>query len=266
MEVTIRGSGTAVIKKNRTSASFLLRTDNGESRLLDAGWGAPMRLLDVGEDPQKIDHILITHPHADHIGCLLNLLQSMLVAGYDVCGDGWQLRKRSKPLYLHGYPGFAQDYEALRKIMFPERSEPYEIKVFGYSDDKRTFGDIVISGVEVTHMPQYFKSVAFRVDADGKSLVYSGDCGFDERLVTLSKGADVGLYEMSVPSWMYAKGPRPNHISATEAGIIAAKAGVKRLVLVHLYDNDKPENITADARKNFDGEIIISEDPQRIKI
>ncbi len=266
MELTILGSGTAIIKKTRTSASFLLKTNNNETILLDAGWGCPMRILESGANPQGLDHILITHPHPDHIGSLMNLLQSMLVSGYDVSGDGWQQRKREKPLHIHGYPGFTGDYETLRKIMFPERNEPYEIKIFEYPDNKRVFGDITIIGTEVVHVPQYFKASAFRVDADGKSVVYSGDCGFDERLIKLSKDADIALYEMSVPSWMFAKGARPNHISAIECGIIAAKAGVKRLVLVHLYDNDKEDTIISDVKKNFSGELIISHDLKKIKV
>jgi len=266
MEVVVLGSGAAIIKEKRASASFLLKISSGESILLDAGWAAPLRLLQAGQDIQKLDHICISHPHADHIGSLMNILQSMLVSGYDVSGDGWEERKRTKPLYLHGYPGFGVHYEALRNIMVPERVEPYKINVLEYKDDKRDFGNLTISGVEVTHVPQFWSAAAFRVDAEGKSVVYSGDCGYDERLTKLAQGADLALFEMSVPPWMYKKGSRPNHISAYECGLIAAKAGVKKLALVHLYDNDTNEAILKDVNKNFEREVIISEDLQRIKV
>lgn len=266
METIVLGSGAPIIKEKRASASFLLKTGSGETVLLDAGWSAPLRLLQAGQDIQKLDHICISHPHADHMGSLMNILQSMLVAGYDISGAGWEERKRTKPLHIHGYPGFGAHYETIRGIMFPERVEPYKINVLEYNDDKRSFGNISISGVEVTHAPQFWKAAAFRVDADGKSVVYSGDCGYDERLVKLSKDADLALFEMTVPSWMYKNGPRPGHLSAYECGLIASKAGVKKLALVHLWDNDTAEAMLADVNKNFNGEVIISEDRQKIGV
>lgn len=265
MDLTVLGSGTCIIKEKRASASFLLRRGD-QSVLLDAGWDTPMRLVEVGQDVQKLDHIIISHPHADHMGSLMSILQSMLVAGYDVSGEGWQQRRREKPLFIHGYPGFTEHYEALRRIMVPERVEPYRINILEYRNEKRSFGDITISSTEVIHVPEYWSSAAFRIDADGKGFVYSGDCGYDERLLDLAKGADLGLFEMSVPSWMYSKGPRPNHLSGYECGLIAARAGLKRLVLAHLYDNDTKENTEAEVRKNFSGELIVSEDLQTIKV
>lgn len=266
MELTILGSGTAVIREKRLPASFLLRTDTGKNLLLDAGWGAPMRILQARQDPQTIDHILISHPHADHMASLIPILQSMLVAGYDVSGGGWQERERKKPLYLHGYSGFTAHYEELRKIMMPERAEKYPINIFEYKDDTRFFNDITIIGIEVTHVPQFWSASAFRIEADGASIVYSGDCGYDERLVKLAKDADFGLFDASVPPWMYKNGPRPNHMSPFECGLVAYKADVKTLALFHLYDNDTKENIENDVRKNFSGELIITEDIQRFHI
>ena len=266
MKLTILGSGSGFIREKRTSASFLLNADSGEAFLLDAGWGAPSRLLQAGQNIQSIDHILISHPHADHIGSLMNILQSMLLAGYETTGKGYQERKRKKPLYLHGYSGFKAHYETLRGIMMPERAEPYEIKILEYKENKNTFGNCTISGTEVKHVPQYWSSSAFRIDADGKSIAYTGDCGFDERFIKLAKGADLGIFEMSISSQMYERGSWKGHLSPYECGLLASKAGIKRIVLVHLYDNDSSENIEKEVRKNFGGELIISQDLQTIKL
>ena len=148
----------------------------------------------------------------------------------------------------------------------PERVEQYKIEVLEYKSDKRTFDDVTIVGTEVVHVPQFWSSAAFRVESAGKSVVYTGDCGYDERFVALAKDADLGLFEMSVPLWMYKNGARPNHISAYECGLIAAKAKVRKLALVHLYDNDTPEAIETDVRKNFSSELILSEDLQKIEV
>ena len=266
MDVTVLGSGTALMCEQRRSASHLIKTKSGTSILLDVGSGAPANLLKAGQDVYSIDHIAVTHAHGDHIGNLIPLLQGMFVGGIDVTGDGWQERRRTKPLYLHGYYGFSEHYEVLRKIMFPERAEPYEIKIIEYKDAERKFDDITIRGIEVNHVPQYWSASAFRIEADGKSVVYTGDCGFDERFVKLAEGADVGLFEMAVPTWMYENGARPNHLSAYECGLIAKRAKIKKLVLVHLFDNDSTENITNAVRKNFDEDLIISKDMELIEV
>jgi ribonuclease BN (tRNA processing enzyme) len=266
MKLTVLGSGTAVIRKKRHSASMFVDA-MGKTLLLDCGWGCPENMLKAGKNPQTIDHILISHPHPDHMGSLMNLLQSMLVSGVDVSGKGWEQRKREKTLYLHGYDGFAEDYEALRKIMFPERKEPYKIEVFEYPKNTNTFDGIKITGTTVTHVPEYFNSSAYRIDCDGKSIVYSGDCGYDERLVELSNNADLALYDVSVPPWMFKKGARPNHTSAYECGLMAHQAGVKKLALFHLYDNaTKPATEKEARRGGFPNELIITKDLQTIEI
>lgn len=266
MELTILGSGTCIIKEQRSSASFLLRAGK-TSLLLDCGWGAPEKLLKAGQDIQKLDHILISHPHADHIGSLINILQSMLVAGYDISGPGYQKRKRSKTLYLHGYKGFERDYEDLRRIEMPEREESYAIKLFEYyRKSSHTIGDLKITGVHVAHVPRFFNSAAFRIDYHGKSMTYGGDSCYDKAVIDLARNSDLALLEMSVPPSMFRKGQRPNHLSSYECGMMAKLAKVKTLALAHLYDNTASTEIIKEVRKNFDGELIITRDLQRIII
>jgi ribonuclease BN (tRNA processing enzyme) len=201
------------------------------------------------------------------MGSLMNILQSMLVAGYEVSGKGWESRARSKTLYLHGYDGFTKSYETLRGIMFPERGEPYKIEVLEYKGNSNEFEGVKITGTTVTHVPQYFNSSAFRIDYNSKSIVYSGDSAYDERLVTLSKDADLALYDMTVPPWMFKKGPRPNHMSAYECGLTAKNAGVKRLALFHLWDNTTKGAMEKEVRRSgFTGELIITKDLMEIEV
>ena len=218
MEVTILGSGTCVIR-DRGSASFLLRTGD-QSILLDCGCGAPDRLLKARQDIQKLDHIIISHPHADHMGSLMHVMQSMLVAGISISGPGYQNRVRSKPLNLHGYRGFEADYETLRSMQMPERDEKYDIRLFEYYEKfTNTFNDLKITGVYVPHVPQFFNAAAFRIDHNGKSVTYSGDSCYDKRLIDLAMDSDLALFEASVaPSAFRSSGPRPNNAGRDKSG------------------------------------------------
>lgn len=248
-KLTILGSGSAVLRERRKSSCHLL--EMGEKLiLLDCGQGIT-NIVKTAYDLQKIDHIFISHPHVDHLGNLIATLQSMLVSGMYYAET-----KRTKTLYLHGYEGFTKDYETLRAVMFPERTEPYKIVVLEGPQAAGDFEGLQIKYTEINHNPHLFRAASYRLEHEGKSIVYSGDCGFDERLVKLSQNADVGLFEMANSP---KRGTTPNHLTAFECGKIAA-AAVKKLILVHWYDDTPQPELITEVRKNFSGEIIIPED------
>lgn len=263
MKLTILGCGICIMKEDRTGPAYLVEAGN-QLLLLDCGWGFGKNFLKAGYELRNLDHILISHPHADHMGNLMNILQSIFVSGLFFPEE----QKREKPLFLHGYKGFTKDYETLRKMMFPERKEPYNIKLFEYPDNLSSFGDVTIIGCEVKHNPHFFHSCAYRISYQNKSVVYSGDTSFDEALIKLSKGADFAIYEASTPPKSYREnGPARNHLSPYQAGLIAEKAGVGSLALVHVYyDLTTVAEIEEEARKNFKGELIFPHDLQSFTI
>jgi ribonuclease BN (tRNA processing enzyme) len=71
-----------------------------------------------------------------------------------------------------------------------------------------------------------------RLTCGDRTLVYSGDTGESEELVTLADGADVLLCEASVgPDEEFVPGL---HLTGRTAGEHAGKAGVDRLVVTHV--------------------------------
>jgi ribonuclease BN (tRNA processing enzyme) len=256
MQLTVLGSGVCIMYPDRKGPAYLLEADN-QLVLLDCGWGFGPNLLQTSHSLSSIDHICISHPHADHMGSLMNILQSMAVES-----DFFPEKKRTKPLHLHGYKGFKEDYEKLRNIMFPERMETYEIKIYEYANNENTFGTLNIKGTEVKHNPHLFHSSAFRIEHNGKSLVYSGDTSYDENLIKLSKDADFALYEASSPPSQYRKvGPLPNHLSPFEAGKMAHRAEVKKLGLIHIYfEKTSEKEMETEVRQNFSGELLFLKD------
>ena len=153
--------------------------------------------------------------------------------------------------------------------MFPEANSVrlgFKIRVFEYGNTHRTVEGLKVLSALVPHVPGYFHSVAYRVETAGRVFFYSGDSGFSRKLIRLARFADLALCEMSVSRKMLKlQGPRPNHLSAFECGLVAARAGVKKLVLAHLYDNDKPKVIKQDVKKIFNGQLVISKDSQVVK-
>ena len=86
-------------------------------------------------------------------------------------------------------------------------------------------------------------------DPSGATFVYSGDTGYCDALIDLARGADVFLCEAS---WTHSPDRPPKlHLSGTEAGRAAAKAGVRELLLTHIPPWTSREDVISEAKAEF---------------
>jgi ribonuclease BN (tRNA processing enzyme) len=96
-----------------------------------------------------------------------------------------------------------------------------------------------------------------RIEAGGKTLVYSGDSGPYEALDRIAEGADVFLCEAS---FVESKVNPPSlHLTGAEAGAIAAKAGVDRLLITHIPAWTDRAEVERDTKSTWDGPLDIVE-------
>ena len=131
-----------------------------------------------------------------------------------------------------------------------------------------------VTTILVQHAP-VFPAFAYRIDTPSGSVVFSGDTGPCDNVVRLAAGADYLVHEVIDVSFVagrIAKMPNrdnilnhltESHTSPEDAGRIAARAGVKTLVLSHLVPGDSEipeEQWEARARSEFDGEIVCGVD------
>ena len=90
-----------------------------------------------------------------------------------------------------------------------------------------------------------------RITYGDVSFAYTGDTGLCAALDELADGVDVLLCEAS-----WTSGPdRPEglHLSGTQAGELAARARVGRLLLTHIPPWSDGDAILAEAEAAFDG-------------
>lgn len=263
MQLTILGSGTSIIKKDRLAPGYLLELNSGESFLFDCGGTVAQRFADINFDYAELDHVLISHPHPDHMGGLISLLHGLALKSMysKMAGE----KPRKKVLILHGYPGFAKACKILRKTVITELElvKKYLNKIIEYKNQRIKYPKFILETKIVPHAEKLFTSIAFRLEADKKVFVYSGDSRYCDALIKLAKKADLFLCD----SCSMEKGLGGGyHLTPEGAGKIARESEVKKLVLTHLHDMKPAKQILKEARKYFSGEIILAKDLMEIKI
>ena len=266
---------------------------DGQPYLIDCGYGALAALKKAGVNHRQIAQVFITHLHDDHTADLAALLIRQWTDG------------RVMPTTVIGPYGTAKMVEAV--IAFGEANAAIRLvdearsvkpaEMFKGRDIAATpapaevYRDerLTVRAVENTHYPAEskqkmpYRSVAYRFDARGRSIVISGDTGYSTGLVALAKGADVLVCEAMdvaamrkafdgmVARGMYADNPEGvwRHIVAAhtpleDAGRMAAEAGVRTLVLTHIIpgalDPLPDETYLAQVRKTFRGEVVVGRD------
>jgi ribonuclease BN (tRNA processing enzyme) len=106
----------------------------------------------------------------------------------------------------------------------------------------------------VAHRPE---SLAYRiVDAEGKTLVYSGDSDVCDGLTAIAADADLMICESAFPDDQKVDG----HLTPALAGEIAQAADVKRLVLTHFYPACEAADIENQCRSTYNGLVVLARD------
>ncbi len=223
------GTGASLSGAGRTTTMLAFARERSIV-LVDCGGDAVERLLSAGLDPHRIDLLIITHEHPDHVGGFPLLLQKL-----------W-LGKRTRPLPIRG-PGRALDH-ARRLFAVYDTSGWKGLPPLDWGEVDAAEGAPVWAngGWRVTASPgQHGRtpSIAIRVEADGGegAVAYSSDTERSDAVARLAEGARMLVHE--------ATGAFRGHSRAEDAAAVAADAGVERLVLVHLPPDAERVDLSA---------------------
>ena len=245
MELIVIGSGTGVPSLRRGSPSLAVKAA-GRLLVLDLGAGSLRAMLNWGLNFNQIDILALSHRHPDHVGDVVPFLFATRYAlGYT----------RQEPFWLLAARGFA-DFLARLREAFDHWVEPPEglmnlRELAPEGPDAVEWDGLTVKSAPTNHTEG---SLAFRIEAGSRSLVYSGDTDESDSLVALAQGADLLVLEAANPVKI------PGHLTPGEAGRLAARAGVRRLLLTHFYPPCDEVDVVALAEQEFAGEIIKAED------
>jgi len=220
VRVAFLGSGDAFNARARCHAGYLLGTASG-SLLLDCGPTTPLAMRRDGVSADQLDTILISHLHGDHFAGLPFLFLTYIFE-----------TPRQRPLTIVGPPGTQVRVQELYRAMYRDLSAqalPFEVRYVEVTGGQRTaLGPLDLLSFVVPHQRTEL-SLGYRLSIDGTAILYSGDSGWTEALVTHSHGTDLFICECC-----YYETRTDFHLDYPRIAEQRARFGCRRLILTHL--------------------------------
>jgi len=286
-----QGGPRFTLMRGETACAMVI---NGQTYMIDCGYGALRGLLQAQLDILKIGQFFLTHLHVDHTADLAAIL-----------GLQWtQGRKDPTTVYgpygtddlVTGALAFNAADARIRTVDEMRTLSPQSLfsGVAGAATDTPTKvyedANIVVTSVQNTHYSDAVKaaisdrSLSYRVESANRKIVFSGDTAYSDALVQLAQGADIlvceamdvvatrASFDAQVAMGAYADNPEGvwNHIvgahsPCADAGRMAAAANVKTLVLYHLVpgglNGGEPDsNYIDQVTETFSGKVVVAAD------
>jgi ribonuclease BN (tRNA processing enzyme) len=239
-ELAVLGSGGPV-SDGRAASTYVVFIDGVARVLVDVGPGAFVRLGELGIDLHRLDTILLTHLHIDHSGDLPGFVKSRDLAYsepllFRIFGPSGGGDYPSTTVFVDRLFGGQGAFAYLTKFRNRLEIDAVDLPIAQDAPVREVLreGDLRVTSVAVDHGDT--PAVAFRIEHAGHAVVVSGDLASkNDNLARLADGADVLVYDTAVldppgaPTQLYDLHTAPRRI-----GEVAAKAGVKLLVLSHI--------------------------------
>jgi ribonuclease BN (tRNA processing enzyme) len=212
-------------------SSYVVATEE-TTLLLDCGPGTLERLWRRGL-LERIDAVVISHMHPDHVLDLVPFSGEVVRQA---------LGGRRIPLHVPA----ANGREVLRRLDAAFAGEGQEQTRFAAAfavasydpTDRLKIGDLRVTFAPTAHGQP---CCAIRVTDGARTIVYGADGGPSESVAAFASDADLLVLEATFADDVAAARAH-GHMTAGQAGELAARAGAKRLLLTHLLAGvDGPE-------------------------
>jgi ribonuclease BN (tRNA processing enzyme) len=238
VKLTVLGCAGTFPNAESPCSSYLVEYE-GFRLLLDLGNGA-LGALQRYAGLLAPSAVFVSHLHADHCADLVN----------------YHYARRSHPqqpppLPVYGPAGTAQRLGDIAGHEASTFDGTYEFTTVSP-------GDLRIGPFDATlvRTPHPVECHAIRLEAGGAALVYTGDTGPSDALVPLARDADLLLCEAS---WQHGPDyPSDLHMTALQAGELAARAGVPVLVLTHTTPFTDAQLLSVEAGAVYGGHVVVA--------
>lgn len=288
LDLVFLGTAASAPTAARGTAATLVRR-GGDRLLVDCGEGTQRQLLRSDIGLVDLEHVFLTHLHADHVLGLPGMLKT------------FGLRGRELPLTVHGPRGTRALLGALGvvvgrlpyalEIVELEPGETivrdgYRVETFavahrttavGYAlRESERPGRFDVAAADAHGVPsgplrgalQRGEPVTLtdgRVvqprdvlgsPRRGRTVVITGDTAPAASVVDAAAGADVLVHEATFLADERARARETGHSTAGEAALVAREAKVGVLALTHLSARYAPSDVAAEARQLFERTVV----------
>jgi ribonuclease Z len=290
VKITFLGTADQIPSVRRNHTSVLLNY-NEENILIDCGEGTQRQFRIAGLNPCKITRILISHWHGDHVLGLPGLLQTLSASGYNKTLYIYGPRGIDRQIKdMLGVFGFKREYEIeieevsgkfFEKEDFYLEAEKMEhgiptnaynfVKKGKLRIDKKKLKKFKISegphlsklkeGKDIIFKGKKFKVKDLTYEEKNLKISFVLDTLNNERIVPFVKSANLLISESSFGEDLEDKAREHLHLTSKQAGQIAKKAKVEKLVLTHLSQRyeQNPKQILFEAQKVFKNTFLVKD-------
>ena len=294
-DLTILGSNSALPAVGRNPSSQVLQYDS-TAYLIDCGEGTQVQLHRYKIRRGRIKNIFISHLHGDHYYGLIGLITSYSLykredalniygpAGIEkivnlqlelsgarlgfplnfihVDGNRHSLIMEDKNFKVYSIPlshriecnGFLFEEKIGRRRLTPELLKKFQVPVDqmnALKDGADLIRDdgTVIPNQEVTEDPFPIRKYA-----------YCSDTAYDERIIPIIDGVDLLYHESTFAESEKQRAQETRHSTAKEAGLIAKKAKVGKLILGHFSSRYSDLTVLQNEAKEVFSDTFLGEE------
>jgi ribonuclease Z len=277
LRIYVCGSSSPLPDPQRAQACVVILTPE-HFYVVDSGAGSTMNLIASRLPLKRLNGVLLTHFHSDHIAEL-----------YELNLNSW-IQGRAEPLAVYGPDGVSHVVDGLNLTY--QQDVQYRVEHHGADLLPPALGKLVArtidasviiehNGLKVTsfvadHQP-VFPAVGYRIDYKGRSVVITGDTIITSKLEKVAEAADLLLSDaLSMPiintladaataaglhrNAKILKDVRDYHAHVADVIEMSVRARIKLTGLYHLVP--PPANIVMENiyKRNLPDNVILTQD------
>ncbi|MFT4624276.1 MAG: ribonuclease Z [Myxococcota bacterium] len=294
-ELVVLGTASQVPTRYRNHNGYLMLWDD-RGLLFDPGEGVQRQMILAGVASGRITRILITHFHGDHCLGLPGVLQRISLDGvphpvtvhYPDSGQRFFDRLRHASIYRDNATIISEPVSTAgvvhqdRAFTIEARQLSHSAPTWGWQvrePDGHAFvpqrlADHGLTGPAVGVLRREGIVVAdgrevrledVSVARPGQSMAFIMDTRLCDAAFELAVGVDMLVCEATYAQSEAREAHDHGHLTAAQAGRIAAEGGVNTLVLTHFSQRYRnTDQHVREARAVFDGRVIAAEDLLRV--
>jgi ribonuclease Z len=296
-ELVVLGTASQAPTRSRGHNGYLLRWD-GTGLLFDPGEGTQRQLTLAGVPSSAIHRICLTHFHGDHCLGVPGVVQRLsldrvahpVTAHYPASGRDFFDRLRHASVFhevadLREEPVRDDGPVAVGAFGTLEaRRLDHPVESFGYRlvepEGRRMLPDRLaaagVAGPDVGRLQRdgvleaggrSVRLAEVSAPRRGQRFAFAMDTRLCDAVFALADGADLLVIESTFLEEDAALAARYGHLTARQAGTVAAESGVRRLVLTHFSQRyPDPDRYRVEAAAVFAGDLVVAADLDRVPV